>query len=284
MATRDRSDQFNLEKVEKKQILDLDGDQKSRDIVKIYNELNAAMDPIVPKLDRILVIYRDVFFENDKKLFQEEAELVHEITNQYKKSMKILTLLKKSVDTISDQDTKLVVTNIWKRGALKLQEISKSLHKQQDRRAQIVSTSDLFSRGHYEINDQQDHKDRNQKDRNQDHKDQDLKQILISKDQDQDQDQDQENRHQAILKLNQDVNELFQLFQQLSHMVDEQGTVLDTISHNIDNAKVNVIKGKDELVKGEVHQKKASSLANKTILFLGAAVIALGTILGLKKR
>lgn len=75
---------------------DFSGDQKARNVVKIYNELNSIINSIEPKKD------------------------FPEITSRFKMAMQIITLLRASAKNTLDQETKTVLTNIWVQGAINL--------------------------------------------------------------------------------------------------------------------------------------------------------------------
>ena len=63
-------------------------------------------------------------------------------------------------------------------------------------------------------------------------------------------------RHEQILKLEQSLNEVHQLFMDLSFLIDEQGEVINRISFRVSNAKDDVIAAEEELVVAYKIKKK----------------------------
>lgn len=58
-----------------------------------------------------------------------------------------------------------------------------------------------------------------------------------------------ESRHTAIESIESTIGELGQIFQQLAHMVAEQGDTLQRIDVNTEEALVNVDKAQDQLLR-----------------------------------
>lgn len=67
------------------------------------------------------------------------------------------------------------------------------------------------------------------------------------------------------------------LFQEMSHMVADQGTVLDRIDYNIEQTQVRVHEGLIHLQKAEGHQKKNRKMM--CIVTLASTIIVLIIIL-----
>jgi len=83
-----------------------------------------------------------------------------------------------------------------------------------------------------------------------------IKQALISENVE-DVVRDIEERHMDILKLEQQVLEVYQLFQDLATLVDIQQESLDVIENRIEHAKNYAEKAEEELKQAEVYQKKS---------------------------
>lgn len=83
-----------------------------------------------------------------------------------------------------------------------------------------------------------------------------IKQALISENLE-DVIRDIEERHMDILKLEQQVLEVYNLFQDLATLVDIQQESLDVIENRIEHAKEYAEKAEDELKQAEVYQKKS---------------------------
>jgi len=90
----------------------------------------------------------------------------------------------------------------------------------------------------------------------------------------------QEERYREIVKIAQSIHELAQLFNELNVLVIEQGTILDRIDYNIEQALTQVKAGTIELQKADKISRKARSL--KCILCLSFVAIVMLTILILK--
>jgi len=87
-------------------------------------------------------------------------------------------------------------------------------------------------------------------------------------------------RDKQIIQIAQAVNELAQVFKELNILVIEQGTILDRIDYNIEQALVKVKAGTKELVDAETISRKSRSL--KCILCLLVMIIILSIILAVK--
>ena len=61
---------------------------------------------------------------------------------------------------------------------------------------------------------------------------------------------DIQNKYKDILRLEQNVNDLFELFQELAVLIQAQGEMLDNIEANLEDAT-------DYVEKAEVHLKNA---------------------------
>lgn len=83
-----------------------------------------------------------------------------------------------------------------------------------------------------------------------------IKQALISENLE-DVVRDIEERHMDILKLEQQVLEVYQLFQDLATLVDIQQESLDVIENRIQHAKAYAVKAEEELHQAEIYQKKS---------------------------
>jgi len=89
------------------------------------------------------------------------------------------------------------------------------------------------------------------------------------------------DRERDIIHIAQSINDLASIFKELSVLVIEQGTILDRIDFNVEQAMHNVKKGTAELVVANEYSKKARTI--KCIIFLLFVVALLILILVLKK-
>lgn len=65
-----------------------------------------------------------------------------------------------------------------------------------------------------------------------------------------------ENREQEVSKIVKSIVDLHDIFKDLSHMVVEQGTVLDRIDYNIESTQTKIFEGFRQLQKAEIYQRK----------------------------
>jgi len=85
-----------------------------------------------------------------------------------------------------------------------------------------------------------------------------------------------EDRHLEILKLEQQVLEVFELFRDLATLVDLQQEHLDIIENRIESAAQNVAKGEENLIQARKHQ---TSARKKRAFLLVCLVVVLLCIL-----
>jgi t-SNARE complex subunit (syntaxin) len=85
-----------------------------------------------------------------------------------------------------------------------------------------------------------------------------------------------ENRHTEIMKLEESLNELAQLFQDFAILVQSQQKSLDLIEYHVDNAVMDVENGVKNLDKALDHQK---SSRKKMCCILGLVFVLLGILL-----
>jgi syntaxin 16 len=83
-------------------------------------------------------------------------------------------------------------------------------------------------------------------------------------------------RNEEIVKIAKSIEELAQIFRELAVLVIDQGTILDRIDYNMENAVSNVKEGVEQLAKAEEHQKNSMSV--KCIILL---VILIGIMVGI---
>lgn len=102
-----------------------------------------------------------------------------------------------------------------------------------------------------------------------------IKQALIS-DNVQDVVNDIESRHQDILKLEKQVQEVFELFKDLATLVDLQQESLDVIENRIQSAKNYTEKGEADLQDAEKYQNKSR---NRRCIILLIVTIILGIVI-----
>lgn len=84
-------------------------------------------------------------------------------------------------------------------------------------------------------------------------------------------------REEEVNKIVRSIVDLNDIFKDLAHMVNEQGTVLDRIDYNIEQTQVQVHEGYKQLQKAERYQR--SNRKMHCILILGATIIVLVILL-----
>lgn len=84
-------------------------------------------------------------------------------------------------------------------------------------------------------------------------------------------------RNAEIVKIAKSIEELAQIFRELAVLVIDQGTILDRIDYNMENAVEHAKEGMKQLEQAEDHQK--SSMSVKCILVLVALIIIMVSIL-----
>jgi syntaxin 16 len=83
--------------------------------------------------------------------------------------------------------------------------------------------------------------------------------------------QEVNRRDEEIVKIAKSIEELAAIFKELAVLVIDQGTILDRIDYNMENAVEHAREGVKHLTKAEEHQKK--NLAIKCIILLVVLII-----------
>lgn len=86
--------------------------------------------------------------------------------------------------------------------------------------------------------------------------------------------EDLDSRTQEIAKIAESINHLATMFKDLSLLVVEQGSILDRVDYNIEQAKVKVKSGREELIIADRHSERSSrrSLCIMCSLLIGITV------------
>ncbi|KAK3086180.1 hypothetical protein FSP39_014798 [Pinctada imbricata] len=85
------------------------------------------------------------------------------------------------------------------------------------------------------------------------------------------------HREKEIAQIVRSIQDLNEIFRDLSQMVVDQGTILDRIDYNVENASVQVEKGLQQLQKAEKYQKKNRKML--IIIVLACLIIILIVVL-----
>lgn len=90
-------------------------------------------------------------------------------------------------------------------------------------------------------------------------------------------------REKEITQIVKSIQDLNEIFRDLSQMVVDQGTILDRIDYNVEHASVQVEKGLQQLQKAEKYQKKNRKML--IIIILTCLIIILIIVLiGVKSQ
>lgn len=80
-----------------------------------------------------------------------------------------------------------------------------------------------------------------------------------------------EHREKEVAKIVKSIVDLHDIFKDLAHMVQEQGTVLDRIDYNIEMTQTKVSEGLKQLQKAEIYKRKNRKVC--CILVLSAVIV-----------
>lgn len=92
-----------------------------------------------------------------------------------------------------------------------------------------------------------------------------------------------QQREKEILRIVQSIQELNDIFKELSTMIVDQGTILDRIDYNVEQTSTHVEKGLDQLQKAAKYQKKSRKMLIIAVLFV-AVIILLILLIGFKLK
>ena len=83
------------------------------------------------------------------------------------------------------------------------------------------------------------------------------------------------DRHNEFLKLENSIREVYELFMELSAMVEQQGESINNIVQLVEDAEIKVHEGKKELVQAQQYQ----SSARKKKLFVVVVLVIIVIII-----
>uniref|UniRef100_A0A4W3J7E4 Syntaxin-16 n=1 Tax=Callorhinchus milii TaxID=7868 RepID=A0A4W3J7E4_CALMI len=92
-----------------------------------------------------------------------------------------------------------------------------------------------------------------------------------------------EEREREIRQIVQSISDLNEIFRELATMIVEQGTILDRIDYNVEQACVKTEEGLQQLQKAEHYQKKNRKMLVILILFVIVVVLII-VLIGVKSR
>jgi len=93
-----------------------------------------------------------------------------------------------------------------------------------------------------------------------------------------------EERHTAILALEREVLEVFELFRDMSVLVDTQQEMLDSIEHHITKALESTEGGEEEIKKAEQYKNKCRKLKYTIVGIIVLILIIIITVLVLQSK
>ncbi|XP_014678353.1 PREDICTED: syntaxin-12-like isoform X2 [Priapulus caudatus] len=88
-----------------------------------------------------------------------------------------------------------------------------------------------------------------------------------------------QERETAVRRLEEDIQDVNQIFKDLGMMVHEQGEVIDSIEANVETATIHVEEGTSSLRKAAEHQSKSRKKALAILLVTLIIILVLGLIM-----
>uniref|UniRef100_T1H5H7 t-SNARE coiled-coil homology domain-containing protein n=1 Tax=Megaselia scalaris TaxID=36166 RepID=T1H5H7_MEGSC len=86
-----------------------------------------------------------------------------------------------------------------------------------------------------------------------------------------------QHREEEVNKIVKSISDLHDIFKDLSHMVQEQGTVLDRIDYNVEQVQTRVSEGLRQLQRAELYQRKNRKMI--AIMVLAGITLFMMTLL-----
>jgi t-SNARE complex subunit (syntaxin) len=222
--------------------------------VEIHDKFTKNTSEIKEKVAKLNKIYSNTFFDSDESEVKKEQELLSDIKKKVKQNIQAVESLKKFTH---DPVIKNIVTGC----TLQLTESQKLIKVLTQKRQALTSDPDpdpAPQPGYSESMNT--------------HLLEYAPEEVSSRE-----------RTQAIKKLAQDVVELNQLFKDLNNMIIDQGTILDRVDFNIEQANEKVSQGAQNVKKADEYQKKGNCISNVAIGGLICTGAALGTAIAIKK-
>eukprot|EP00357_Protocruzia_adherens_P004126 CAMPEP_0115014618 /NCGR_PEP_ID=MMETSP0216-20121206/26205_1 /TAXON_ID=223996 /ORGANISM="Protocruzia adherens, Strain Boccale" /LENGTH=287 /DNA_ID=CAMNT_0002384431 /DNA_START=274 /DNA_END=1137 /DNA_ORIENTATION=+ len=217
--------------------------------VDVYEEIKDKIKEVEEKITEIEGLYKrklKVTFDDDKSLDRDIASASYDSTVLLRECEDRLKEISNMRGT--DEDKK-IRENIQRSIATQIQGLATTLRKTQKKYMNQISDRD-GGMG-YVDNDDDDLGD----------------DLRLDMDEIEEVDRQLRNRDKEINKLVDSINELGQIFKELSQLVIDQGTILDRIDYNIEQASHSVADAHVQLVKAEKYQRSARA-RNCIILLL----------------
>lgn len=261
MATRNLTPKFNALREVKEETgeTSVSSSQFMDIVVDIHEKFNKNTADIKENANKISKIYNNSFFDSNDSEVKKEQELFQDITKKVKQNAKAIESLKKF------QHDK-IVKNIIIACTSQLKESQKLIKTLTKRRRDLTCDPDPDLGGAPQSPPS-----------NAD------SMGLLGVMGDSPMEMVAQDRTKAITKLAQNIQELNQIFKDLNSLVIDQGTLLDRLDYNIEQAEKHINQGTQEVVKAENYQKNSSKMANAAIVGLVGTSVVLGTALGIKK-
>jgi syntaxin 16 len=229
-------------------------------VVSHFAELEKS---VAVRLERLYFAQKAVFkpqFGADQAHETEEemTAKVEKITEECKKFISELQRLLATgirLQEESNPDEAKAAENVKRHLSSRLSELIKAFRDAQEQYGKQLKTRDerkkQFSIGSADVRERLDREERQSKYLTQGYSQIEINELLLMEE------QAQQNSRE-IQNILASVTELNQMFQDLHDLVVEQGTVLDRIDYNIEQASEKVGKGIEELKKAREQQKKCS--------------------------
>ena len=246
-------------------------------------ELDESLAFISTRIDELTILYKKNILPgfNDRSMDEEEIEkLNYIITRKFQgcytiiKKLDIIRKTNDETNLIKKKSELIMIDNIKKNYALKIQNYSSNFRKLQNNYIKFLKQEDFDAN----LNNKPilESTSNNALDIETEEVEEYSRQALKQSStvlQKQDSTTLIRQREQEISKLAQGILEVSAIFKEMQNMVIDQGTILDRIDYNIENAKTNIQESNKQLNKASNYQKRTQKC--KIILLLSLLVLGL---------
>lgn len=227
-------------------------------VVQSFNELERS---VTVRLERLYTAHRDVFAPKFGTDAPEESEeelqtRADKIADEIKKFLNELQRLVASGVRVPDNanvDELRAAENVKRHLSSRLSVHLRAFSDSQEQFAKQLKNRDAkrkqFSIGSADVRERLEREERTSKYLTQGYSQVEINELLLMEDQ-------ALETSREVQNILAQVNELNQMFKDMHDLVVEQGTVLDRIDYNIEQASEKVSKGLEELKKARDQQKK----------------------------
>lgn len=244
----------------------------------ISDELDDNIEVIIKQTEKLSALYKKNLLPgfSDTTIDEEEIEkLNYLITNKFLQCNNLLKKLEmnKNNSRIKNDDI-LLIDNMKKNFAIKIQNLSSKFRKLQNNYIKFLKKDDYQANNNLVIEEESSKELEN-------YSKEAIKQSSsILQQQSSINDSLIRQREQEITKLAQGVLEVSSIFKEMQNMVIDQGTILDRIDYNLENTKVELKEATSQLNRAQNYQKRTQKC--KIILLLSLISFGLFIVLLVK--